>query len=239
MSMKKEKKIYNWLLEYKFDIILLQETHFIQKYEEKYNFDWKGNSFHAFSDSVHSRGVSILIKNGLDLKILNVNKSNDGRKIIMNIVLNDRTFTIVNVYAPNDTQNRIDFFKRLNSFIRKHNPCENIILSGDFNCHLGTCNEQDKSIRYLNDIINQLDLVDAWKLKHPTLTGFTWCNATNTPTSRIDFIFVSNNLSYMLHKINVRKIPGTHSGKRMSDHRFLKIHFKTCQLRKQGFDSIS
>jgi exonuclease III len=39
---EKRKKIYNWLLESKFDIILLQETHFIQKYEDKYNFGWKG-----------------------------------------------------------------------------------------------------------------------------------------------------------------------------------------------------
>ena len=40
----------------------------------------------------------------------------------------------------------------------------------------------------------------------------------------------------MLDKINVRKIPSTHSGKRMSDHRFLKIHFKfTNNKRGQGY----
>lgn len=60
--------------------------------------------------------------------------------------------------------------------------------------------------------------------KHKDLNGFTWCDASDTPRSRIDFVFVNNDLLNQFRNILIRKIPGTHSnGTRMSDHRALKF----------------
>ena len=42
---EKRRKIYSWLHESKIDIAFLQETHFIQKFETKYNTGWKGQPF--------------------------------------------------------------------------------------------------------------------------------------------------------------------------------------------------
>ena len=82
---EKRTKFYDWFRDIKIDIIFLQETHFIEKNELKYNSRWFGKSVHNFSNSAHSRGVSILFRKDLDFEIINVHKSDDGRKLLINI----------------------------------------------------------------------------------------------------------------------------------------------------------
>lgn len=97
------------------DIVLLQETHYIEKNENLYNYNWKGDSFHAFSDSAFSKGVSVLLKDKIKTNIMNVKK--DGRRILINLEIDSKVFTLVNIYAPNDANKRCEFFKKLKVFI--------------------------------------------------------------------------------------------------------------------------
>ena len=76
-------------------------------------------------------------------------------------------------------------------------------------------------------------MYDIWHTDYPDLDGYTWCNADNVPSSKIDYTFVSRNFIYDFEKIALRKIPGTINGKRMSDHRLLKTSFKT-NINKRG-----
>ena len=65
----------------------------------------------------------------------NTHRFIDGRNIILKVKIEDNTVTIVNVYAPNIEQNRIEFFKNMNGFIRNYAlSTDNIVLCGDFNC---------------------------------------------------------------------------------------------------------
>ena len=66
----------------------------------KYNLNWQGKGFHAFSDSTFSRGVSILFNEKLNANVMNVKRSIDGRKILINLEINN-FLTIIIVYAPN------------------------------------------------------------------------------------------------------------------------------------------
>ena len=76
---EKRLKVYTWLNDSQDDIIFLQETHFIQENELRYNARWHGKSVHCFSDSVFSRGVSILFRKDLPFDIISIHRSNDGR----------------------------------------------------------------------------------------------------------------------------------------------------------------
>lgn len=69
-SVEKRQKLYEWLKLYQCDVILLRETHYIEKNELKYNAGWQGKIFHSFSDSSHSKGVSILYRKNLIVEIL-------------------------------------------------------------------------------------------------------------------------------------------------------------------------
>ena len=102
----KRIKLYDWLRDTNIDIAFLQETHFVEKNEVTYNARWFGKSVHNYSDSTFSRGVSIIFKKDLPIEILNVHKSVDGRKLLLNVKYEDSVFTIVNVYAPNNEDSR-------------------------------------------------------------------------------------------------------------------------------------
>ena len=83
---------------------------------------------------IYSRGVSVLFKKDLPVQILNVHRSIDGRKLLINVKFEDKTFSLVNVYAPNNESNRLDFFKKLKLFISHHCIDQNNIiqlLTGD------------------------------------------------------------------------------------------------------------
>lgn len=85
----------------------------------KYNTGWKGKTFHAYSDSVFSRGVTILFKENLDIKIMNFKKSLDGRKMLLNVDINGEIFSIFNVYALNIFKQQTNFLYKIKIFYRK------------------------------------------------------------------------------------------------------------------------
>ena len=224
-SKEKRDKFYRWIIDTKLDVILIQETHFVEKYALQYECGWNGLSLHCFSDSSFSRGVSILFRKGLDINIISIHKTKDGRKLLVNLNIGDSTYSFINVYAPNQEGSRIEFFKGMRRFISNFTlNSANTILCGDFNCHMeGT--SIDKSTKILKDILKYMELIDVWQGKNGNTNGYTWCDATNTPKSRIDFIFASENLLTKFKQIILRKIPGTHkNGTRMSDHRGIKFN---------------
>lgn len=53
----------------------------------------------------------MLFRKNLNVEILNVKKSIDGRKILLNVEFDSEIFTIVNIYAPNDINKGIVFLK--------------------------------------------------------------------------------------------------------------------------------
>lgn len=105
-SDEKRTKLYAWLHDIQTDIIFMQETHFIEKEVLKYDARWLGKSYHCFSDSKFSRGVSILFKKELDVELIEKHGSIDGRRLFLKVKINGIEFTLVNVYAPNSAKYR-------------------------------------------------------------------------------------------------------------------------------------
>ena len=55
--------------------------------------------------------VCIMLSKNLSYNVLSVHSDTNGRLILLNLEINDKAFTIVNVYAPNVVSERISFFK--------------------------------------------------------------------------------------------------------------------------------
>ena len=127
------------------------------------------------------------------------------------------------MYAPNVDSDRILFFKKLKTFISQNTTNDStVLLCGDINCFQNRVH--DKSVSKFKEITTFLDLKHVWLETHSFLNGYTWCNVNFLPTSRIDYVFFSNDYMYKLEKILVKRVPGTHSnGMRMTDHRLLKF----------------
>lgn len=100
-----------------------------------YNSIWPGKSIHCYSDYSLSRGVSIFIRKSLELEVLAIHRSNDGRKLLNNVKIGDIDLTLVNIYAPNNETYGVQFFKRMRSFINNNsNNVINIAICDEFNC---------------------------------------------------------------------------------------------------------
>ena len=90
--------------------------------------------------SSNSRGVAILIKNGVDCTIHRKILDPLGRYIILKAQIQEKTYVLINVYmyAPNKDKDLVKFFDNLLSILMNENldSEDNIILGGDLNCPL-------------------------------------------------------------------------------------------------------
>ena len=129
--------VFNWIKCSQYDVCLLQETFCTRSTDGQYHNGWSGEIFHSFSNSTHSRGVCIMLSKNFSYNVLSVHSDTNGRLILLNLEINDKAFTIVNVYAPNVVSERISFFKQVSKFINQHAVNKSgLIIGGDYNCVL-------------------------------------------------------------------------------------------------------
>ena len=81
-SPKRRKALFMWLNKKKHDIIFLQETYCTAEIEDTWRTQWQGKAFFSHGSN-HSRGVMILVRNGLDFNLKRVEIDDNGRYIIM------------------------------------------------------------------------------------------------------------------------------------------------------------
>ena len=233
----KRKKVLYWLKSKSFDIICLQETYFTQNLVETIKREWGGQLFHSLSNSVHARGVSVLIKPHLDVNVLSSFRDNEGRRLLVNCKLNaDTIITIFNVYAPVALAHRIDFLKRTSKWVKQSCTSETMLLvSGDFNCIYRTQDRTsgnlDSSGKHFLDLQKYNNLHDLFVKLHPNMTsGFTWTDPANSNhKSRIDYILASNHLCNLT--ANIQTVPTP-----VSDHIALTATFDhISKLRGPGY----
>ena len=205
---KKRAKVINWSIEKKFNTIFLQETFVTDDFSSIFDKDFKeyGSVFHSTSKSPHGKGVAVILSNNFpDYNVLNIQTDNEGRKVMVNIEINGSKtiFTLVSIYAPNETNKRIDFFKELEKWIAKYaKSTENIIIGGDFNC----CDKNDRQSKRLD---KSFDAFIKLKKVHDLIDVFTFCNPNQNEStyfhpsdksrnSRIDYILACNFISKFL-----------------------------------------
>ena len=134
--------------------------------------------------SSNARGVSILIKNGFNCIIHQKILDPLRRFIFLKTNIKDKTYGLINVYAPNKDKDLLSFFNNLLATLQRENldSEDYIVTGGDFNCPLnpeidkkGGMIIQRKSVTACIDCLqNQLDLVDIWRIKNPNTRSFTW-----------------------------------------------------------------
>ena len=88
--------------------------------------------------SAHSKGTAILFNNSvidknLSHDIKNVHMSEDGRIYLINLVVENKEFTLINVYSPNSPKERKCFFNKKGKWISNFSTNYEIIIGGDFN----------------------------------------------------------------------------------------------------------
>ena len=221
-DLKKRRDIFEFLGKRNYDICLLQETHSIKQNEQKWRNEWGYTAFWS-SYTGNSRGVAILFKNSFQYDLHNEIEDDEGRYILLDITINNTRLSIVNVYGPND-DNPI-FFSTLETKMQTW-ANNSVIIGGDFNVvqdyTIDTLNIQDrnnpKAHEKINDLKDEMDLHDPWRLQYPDTRMYTWHNTQNKH-SRLDYFLISSEL------LNYVCDPMIKPGYR-SDHSIVELYLK-------------
>jgi exonuclease III len=106
----KRRDVLNLFQTKEADILCLQETHFIKDIEKKIYSEWNGLCYFSHGKS-NAKGVAILFRKNLNIKINSVKTDDNGCYIILQVLFDSSTFILVNVYAPNiDSPNFLKVF---------------------------------------------------------------------------------------------------------------------------------
>ena len=209
----KRSTIYSWLNDKQLDIVCLQETYCTEKNIKSFEKDWSGDVFQCVTDSPHSRGVTILLNSSFDHVFVNKFSSSDGRRLMINIKVNNNNFTIVNLYAPNKSEYKKDFLKRSEKWINQHAQIESqIIICGDFNVTIEPKDRRNKKIdpfaKSLKTFMQCTNTVDTFRYLNQEKREYTYFNKGKPESdSRIDYVLVSKLSATMVDSVSIKKVP--------------------------------
>ena len=226
------------------DIILVQETHIVSsENERKVQSQWQslggGKTFFAPTDNCKSRGCAILFKSRIPIAVTKFIPSPDGRSILIDIDFEDLAFRIINVYAPNNPTERINFFSELAGWLlsSQKDQGRQTILAGDFNMvedaaldrvslrqsSLSYAHDATKGANVLGQVLKTANLTDIFRLNDQFSKIFTWSNKRTPPDlcqCRLDRIYIPTT--------SATDAQITFSGfSNLSDHQMVILHLKT------------
>ena len=207
----------------------MQETHSTADIETDWNSDWGGNIIYNHGTS-GSCGVLIIPPKCHDFRIECLYRDSYGRILILKVENDDDCFILVNVYAPSGNENvKVDFCSTLSNYldnILSTTESFNCIAGGDFNVclqpQLDSFSKSSSNDKYRNSILSLLEnfnLVDAWRILNPDTRRFTWRRNSPLQQSRLDYWMISAHLLYNMSSTEI------HSSFK-SDHSPILIKFE-------------
>lgn len=118
----------------------------------------------------------------------------NGRLVIAKIKLGDEEFFLASVSAPCDSQQQTLFTQKLCTDIVSKTNTSRIIIAGDWNATLHSIDKrggrQWQETSYRNSLLSFMDelgLVDVYRVLHPKKKAFTYESKSLKLKSRIDF----------------------------------------------------
>ena len=204
---RKRDNIFQYLQKKPAQIFLLQETHSTPEVIQKWEKEWKGESYWHSSTKKTSSDVALLIKANTTIEPVTIAKDDDGKILVLTFLFEKQIFQIINIYAPTNPSLRNQFFKNLQNYTNNTN---NLIPAGDFKMVEGLLldryggnplNSHLLSLNYLQKIKQKNKIIDTWRKQHPNLRQYTFHNYNNLIHSRIDRIYANENLKLIKTQI--------------------------------------
>jgi len=157
----------------KTDVICLQETHWTEDIMPNIKKHWEEDIF--VNHSQRACGVAILLKGGRMQNVKQIYSDGKGRLLVIEFVWCNELFRLINLYAPNVETERVGVFKQMKPLCT--GKC---IVVGDFNVWCTRLDasssanyKSDVSRKYLNDMMQSEDMVDAWREENPFKREFS------------------------------------------------------------------
>ena len=202
----KRKRILTQMKKLEVDIAFLQETHLTEKEHQKLKRDWVG-SMVASSFNSKARGVAILFKKTLPIKIQNIVSDPVGRFIMVHCQIFSELWTLMNIYAPNTDDEK--FVQ--DTFLNLAEAHENILIGGDFNFCLDPVMDRSsrtmtrtRAVKITLNLMEDLNLIDVWRKSHPRERDYSFYSNRHDTYSRIDLFLISAQLRGRITQIDYK-----------------------------------
>lgn len=186
------------------DIALLQETHLLKADTVRLADKFYHTIAFSSADS-KTKGVSIVARRNLRIKVLSSWADDMGRIVITGIEFNSRKIALVSAYAPNVFDS--DFYNVITVKMLELTDYS-FIVGADFNAvwdpvldrsSASVSGEQGLATKALKAWAINLGLTDIWRLVNPSAKDYTFFSGRHKSFSRIDFLFASPQL---FHSVN-------------------------------------
>ena len=173
----------------------MQETHSSGKTEKQWEQLWRGSI--KFSHGItSSKGVLIAFSEGLEFNIMKEFTDQNGRYIVLQVDIQGNPYVLINYYVPNLETQQVSVLDKLTKVLSNLELKENtnLILGGDFNLILnlnldadgGNPTLKSNSMKSLNILTAENDLVDIWIIRNPESNCYTWRKTTLMMQRRLD-----------------------------------------------------
>lgn len=180
------------------DIIFLQETHLKNNSHARLRCRWIQQIYHS-NFPVKARGAAILIHRGVPFKQLSTIMDKEGRYVVVIGEIYSTPVTLLNIYGPNNDDP--EFFRKTLNLIPNISTT-NLIIGGDFNLVLDTYLDRSSTKRVeptkagvlLKSYIDNMNLVDVWRVSNTAGREFSFHSKVRNVYSRIDFFLVDGKL---------------------------------------------
>ena len=206
---EKREKIFTWLKDQSLSIIFLQETHSSNEIMNIWEKQW-GSKAYFSGNSSQSKGVAILINNNFNYNIIEYRDLMPGRLQTLEIEINDKNLTLINIYGPNKDDTSV--FENLENYVNNNNE-KTFIMGGDFNTVIdedidkknGNKNTHQKVREKITTMIQTNSFIDIWRHRHPDQKQYTWhSNSRPTIFCRLDYFLISDTFLNCVSDANIK-----------------------------------
>lgn len=195
-------------------ILFLQETHSSIDTEKQWNDEFKGQIYFSHGKT---NSCDVLAAFYGNMNAVAKSKMNDenGRILILEVMIDDIEYLLVNIYNANTEQEQLKTLKNLSDMLENFEIfcSKNVILAGDFNlflnkkldCKGGNPSLKKHSLSHLIKLIQTFDLCDIWRIRNPKKKYFTFRQKhfSGIIQRRLDYLFVSSNLQETISNVNI------------------------------------
>ena len=145
--------------------------------------------------------------------MINIHQDNFGRRLLINLKLNEENMAIVNAYARNNDNARKDFLKRLKIWTKQNATDENnIFILGDLNTVEHQIDRASKNLdgtsKLFTEVRKYCRVQDLWHEKHKTEIQYTFCDPGKPQVkSRIDYILCNSYWATLCNDCSIESAP--------------------------------
>ena len=186
-------------------ILAVQETHLTDDLADQFNalFGDKFALYHSPDpDTRNARGVALVLnRRFLNTQGISTTTMIPGRAILISLPWHNETrINILAVYSPNSPREIKDFWKSISDKTGSDPLLKPNITLGDFNLvedpidRIPSRPDDSQATDQLKEFRSKHNLIDGWRKANPDEKGYSWMRESDGTQSRIDRIYVDEEL---------------------------------------------